>query len=243
MMSPRIFIRNDDVYTLDREFQFFFDLAIEYGIQVIHAVIPGKMDQGMVRFLNLAKEKTPHLLDIVQHGWMHSNYSVAGHSKYEFGPSRGYEQQRTDIRQGLKKMRSSFGDFFTPVFVPPYHGYDKHTLQILAEEGFLAFSAGVRRLEEKLLMEIPAQISFTRYDEGRKDIHDARDVVGMLAGNIRHQPLSGVVIHHADFLSQGSRRELKRFFDYMTLLQKRKKWQPMLFSEILSAGSETINGA
>ena len=69
-MSARLFIRNDDVWTLDREFRFFFDLAIDRGIPVVYAVIPGKMDQGLIRFLCRAKEKTPQLLDIVQHGWI-----------------------------------------------------------------------------------------------------------------------------------------------------------------------------
>ena len=53
--------------------------------------------------------------------------------------------RREDIRQGLKKMRQAFGKHFTPAFVPPYHGYDERTLQVLHEEGFQVFSAGTAR--------------------------------------------------------------------------------------------------
>ena len=51
--------------------------------------------------------------------------------------------------KGLKKMRLAFGEYFTPAFVPPYHGYDERTLQVLHEEGFQVFSAGSSPGKEK----------------------------------------------------------------------------------------------
>ena len=57
-------------------FRFLFDMAVKRGIPVVHAVIPGKIDRGAIRFLRRAKEKTPQLLDIVQHGWMHANHGA-----------------------------------------------------------------------------------------------------------------------------------------------------------------------
>ncbi len=234
-MSARLFIRNDDVWTLDREFRFFFDLAIDHDLPVIHAVIPGKMDQGLIRFLCRAKEKMPQLLDIVQHGWVHANHSVDAGLKYEFGPSRDYGSQHMDIQQGLKKMQLAFGKNFTPAFVPPYHGYDERTLQVLHEEGFQIFSARSRQAEKsKRFIEIPAQVSFSRYEEGRTSIHNARDVVGILARGIHRRPLSGVLTHHADFATVAFRKELIRFFDCITALEAKEGWRVLLFSDILS---------
>ena len=235
MMRGCLFIRNDDVWTLDRKFRFLFDLAIERGIPVVHAVIPGKMDQGLVRFLCSAKEKTPQLLDIVQHGWAHANHSVEAGTKYEFGPSRDYGSQRMDIRQGLKKMRLAFGEYFTSAFVPPYHGYDERTLQVLYEEGFQIFSAGRRRQGlKKHFIEIPAQVSFSRYEEGKTSIHNAREIVTILAKGIDRRPLSGVLMHHADFSTAGLRNELRKFFDYIAALEVKERWRVLLFSDILS---------
>ncbi len=235
MMSARLFIRNDDVWTLDREFRFFFDLAIDHGLPVVHAVIPGKMDQGLIRFLCRAKEKMPQLLDIVQHGWIHANHSVDTGLKYEFGPSRDYGSQHMDIKQGQKKMRLAFGEHFIPAFVPPYHGYDERTLQGLHEEGFQIFSAGTRRSEiKKRFIEIPAQVSFSRYEQGKTSIHNARDVVGILARGVNRRPLSGVVTHHADFATVASRKELTRFFDCIAALESKEGWRVLLFSDILS---------
>ena len=199
-MSARLFIRNDDVWTLDRKFRFFFEQAQDHGIPVVHAVIPGKMERGLIRFLCRAKEKTPRLLDIVQHGWCHVNHAVEVGTRYEFGPLRSMKSQREDIRKGQQKMRLAFGEYFTPAFVPPYHGYDERTLRVLHEEGFQVFSAGSRRAKKsKRCIELPTHVSFSRYEPGRISVHNARDVVGILARGIYRRPLSGVVMHHADF--------------------------------------------
>lgn len=156
-MCARLFIRNDDVWTLDRPFRYYFDLAQEHQIPVVHAVIPAKIDKETIRFLNRAKEKNPHLLDMVQHGWRHANYSM-GSSKYEFGPKRSLKLQREDMNKGFKKMQDAFGQNFTPAFVPPYHGYDQSTLAVLKTAEFKVFSAN--KLSKLNLIDLPVQVSF-----------------------------------------------------------------------------------
>ena len=233
MVSARLFIRDDDVWTSDKNFRFFFDLAIDRSLPVVYAVIPGKMDKGLIRFLRRAKEKTPHLLDIVQHGWVHANHAANGETKYEFGTARSLKSQHEDIQQGVKHMSLAFGDHLTPAFVPPYHGYDERTLQVLDEEGFQIFSAGTRRSAvKKRFFEIPAQVSFSRYDQGKTSIHKAIDVIGFLVKGIDRRPISGVVTHHADFTTTASRKELTRFFDLIQALRNRKEWQVLLFSDL-----------
>jgi hypothetical protein len=233
MIGARLFIRDDDVWTRDKKFRFFFDLAIDHNLPVVYAAIPGKMDKGLIRFLCRAKEKTPQLLDIVQHGWVHANHSLDKRTKYEFGPSRDYGSQHMDIKQGQRKMRQAFGEYFVPAFVPPYHGYDKCTLQVLDEEGFRIFSARMRQAEiKKRFIEMPAQVSFSRYDQGRTSIHNARDVVGILARGIERRPLSGVVTHHAEFITAANRQELVRFFNLIGALRDRKEWRVLLFSDL-----------
>lgn len=235
MKSARLFIRDDDVWTLDKKFRFFFDLAIDHNLPVVYAVIPAKMDKGLVRFLRRAKEKTPHLLDIVQHGWRHLNHSTDDETKYEFGASRSVAFQREDIRRGFKKIRLAFGEHFTPAFVPPYHGYDERTLRILQKEGFQIFSAGSRRLGEKFrLVELPAEISFSRYDKDGSSINTATAMVGMLARDIYRRPVSGILTHHADFTTAASRRELMRFFDHIVMGTSKMGWRVLLFSDIMS---------
>ena len=197
------------------------------------------MDTGLVRFLCRAKEKMPKLLDIVQHGWTHANHGVDAGTKYEFGPSRSYGLQREDIGQGLKKMRLAFGEHFTPAFVPPYHGYDERTFRVLHKDGFKIFSAGALGLEkDKRFIEVPAQVSFSRYDQGKTSIHHAGEIVAILAKGIHRRALSGVLTHHKDFADAASRKELTRFFDCIAALKAKEGWRVLLFSDILSGLKE-----
>jgi hypothetical protein len=106
---------------------------------------------------------------------------------------------------------------------------------VLEEEGFKIFSAGSLIAGDKSrLMEIPAQVSFSRYDKGRKGIHPARDVMGILARGIHRRTVSGVVTHHADFKTIASRQELTRFFRCVAGLKSKEGWRVLLFSDILS---------
>lgn len=231
MKSARLFIRDDDVWTLDKNFRFFFDCAMERSLPVVYAVIPGKMDKGLVRFLRRVKQETPHLLDIVQHGWVHEDHASAGGMKHEFGTSRSYDEQREDITWGLRKMRRAFDGCFVPAFVPPYHAYDERTLEVIQEEGFQIFSAGVRRSKnKKRFMEIPAQVSFSRYDQGKTSIYKAKDVLGNIVRSMARWPLTGVLTHHADFTTASSRRELTQLFDFIAALRNKGEWQVLLFS-------------
>ena len=233
-MFGHIFLRNDDVFTLDKKFRYFFDAAIDHEIPVVHAVIPGTMDEDLVRFLCKAKSKTPQLLDIVQHGWVHANYSRTM-KKYEFGPTRSLSQQRGDIRQGLERMRSAFGEQFTSAFVPPFHGFDARTEQIIKEEEFRIFSAGTRKLKNKAgLIELPAAISMSVYGWIKPILWPADRVVKMLVRNAARHSLSGIVTHHADFKTAASRKELTRLFKLIAALREQKKWQVLLFSDLLS---------
>lgn len=231
-MGRCLFIRDDDAWTLDKRFRFFFDLAMEWQLPVVYAVIPGKMDKGFIRFLRRAKEKKPQLLDIVQHGWVHANHSFRLGIKYEFGASRSLKFQREDIQQGLKQMRLAFGDQFTPAFVPPYHGYDKRTLQVLHEEKFMIFSAGVPRIgDKKPFMEIPTQVSFSQYKQGKKNIHKAKDVIGNLVRILNRRTLAGVLTHHSDFVTSTTYEELTMVFDFIAKMRNEGKWSVLLFSD------------
>lgn len=233
MARAHLFIRDDDVWTLDKSFRFFFDMAKDCGLPVVYAVIPGKMDQKLIKFLVQAKERKPHLLDIVQHGWKHTNYSCQKGIKYEFGVSRSLESQREDIRRGLKQMRAGFGKNFVPAFVPPYHGFNKQTLQILAEEDFKILSAGKQRLVSKSFMNLPAQVSFSCYEKNKPGIYDVRTVAAQVIKNIHRRFLLGVVTHHKDFSNAHSRKELSRFFDWVLALQAKEEIRILLFSDIL----------
>lgn len=235
MKKAQIFIRNDDAWTLDEPFQFFFDQMMIREIPVVYAVIPGKMEADFVSFLCSARKQYPRLINIVQHGWMHVNHSGGEIRKYEFGPSRTLEQQGRDIDSGLKRMRAAFGDDFLPAFVPPFHGFDENTVRLVNEREFRVFSAGGAGLgNSSALLEFPAGISFSRYDRGTVKLNTAREMLEMMLKCLTRSSLSGILTHHSDFVTDRSRQELIRFFDVLKKLESRGEAEILLFSDILS---------
>lgn len=236
-MAARLFIRDDDVTTLDKSFRSFFDLAMTYRIPVVYAVIPGRTEKSLVRMLLRHKERTPELLDIVQHGWKHTNHSDVADRKYEFGAFREYEAQHEDMEKGRKRMLSLFGKSFVSAFVPPYHGYDERTLKIVQDLGFRIFSAGKKVTQrERSFLDIPASLSFSVYAKDAPvstvscSLMLKRVSVGLLARKI-----VGVVCHHADFSSRTARRELELFFCCISRLRNRGELRLVLFSDLLNS--------
>ena len=51
MSNACLFIRDDDVWLLDRSFRFFFDQMIGRNLPVIYAVVPGEKDAFGIRGL------------------------------------------------------------------------------------------------------------------------------------------------------------------------------------------------
>jgi hypothetical protein len=56
----------------------------------------------------------------VQHGYSHTNYANVGEPLNEFGHHRSLDTQLKEIRIGFDKLKTSFGNQFVPVFVPPW---------------------------------------------------------------------------------------------------------------------------
>ncbi len=232
-MSARIFIRNDDVATLEPRFQFFFKAAFEREIPIVHAVIPGKMDPALVAFLLRYKQERPDLIDIVQHGWMHTNHAVQTGAKYEFGQARHSQYQEEDIHQGLQRMEEAFGKCWTSAFVPPYHGYNEQTLRILEGKGFQIFSANYGGLASHRMKNCPTHISFTDYVRGQKLIKQADLIKGQLLKSLVSCPIIGILTHHEDFNSESSREQLMQFFDFIKRGEQKMKWQITLLAGVV----------
>ena len=74
-----------------------------------------------------------------QHGYRHVNHG-AGKRRFEFGDERSAAEQRSDIVAGREILERQLGDLFEPIFVPPWDRLGESTLEILADEGFLAVS-------------------------------------------------------------------------------------------------------
>ena len=161
-----IYIRNDDVYKDDKKFRTIFSILKGNDLPVVHGIIPQLATKSLAGFLNKEKNKAPDLIDITQHGWKHTNYGNKINNKYEFGPCRSFNQQKQDISKGYSKMEKLFGKNFTPAFIPPYHGYNKNTLEAINELEIPMFSANKKTsFKSKKFIDLPIDIALNYYDK------------------------------------------------------------------------------
>ena len=242
-MKRIAFIRDDDVYKIDRAFMGLFDFCLKKEIPVIYGVIPKKATPDLIKLLNKTKNKYPHLVDIVQHGWQHKNYNrdltnkpcanALVQGKYEFGPRRSYLQQKKDIEKGLNKMLKSFGKNFTPAFIPPYHGYNNVTLRIINELGFRIFSAGSKiQIEDTNLLDFPAVIDLNDYAKtGRPLFINTLSLVKKVRGYMNsNRPLLGMVFHHKVLTNKSKLTQIHAFLLFLKNYARKEYVRITLFS-------------
>ena len=67
-----------------------------------------------------SKIKEHHNISVMQLGYSHNNYANVGEPLNEFGHHRSLDTQLKEIQIGFDKLKTSFGNQFVPVFVPPW---------------------------------------------------------------------------------------------------------------------------
>lgn len=148
-------LRFDDLCpTVSRErWQRFLPMIEEFGIRPILAVIPDNRDRYLQNsppdpeFWNHMRAMEAGGATIALHGYSHACHSrgrslLALHRKTEFS-GVPEDIQRQWIRAGLEILR---GHGLDPrVWVAPRHGFDRHTLCALREEGISVLSDGFAR--------------------------------------------------------------------------------------------------
>jgi hypothetical protein len=147
-----IILRYDD-YRLYKEYlegtsneEEFVKFALVNNIKMSIAVIPfdlsnEEMENNEVlpsKIQLLTEGLRKNLFEICLHGYQHKNNSV------EWSPSEfsgvSLQTQKTWINKGKCKLESLM-DANVKVFVPPFNGWDQHTLMALTDNGFSILSA------------------------------------------------------------------------------------------------------
>ena len=134
-----IFFRDDDVDEDEESLRRLLDIFVRRNVALNLAVIPGCLTDSAIRYLGGHRDTYPDLIELNQHGWRHVNHEREGR-KCEFGISRTFSEQLSDIALGMAKMTSAFGDSWVPVFVPPWNRCTEHTCRALDQSGFLVLS-------------------------------------------------------------------------------------------------------
>jgi len=226
-----VFLRDDDVFKLDWKLEKFCQLILSLKMPVIFGVIPKKITPTTVNFLNQLKQKHFDLIDIVQHGYQHKNYSLDPNCKYEFGLKRTYLQQKSDILAGKKLMEKYFGRNFTPAFIPPFHGYNLDTLKVINELSYKVFSAGKKTsFPNKFFLDLPARMSLSVYLKNHTKTLNLKEMIIKFTRACFGSKVLGIVLHHQDlddFESVG------KFFRFIQMKSKKSEIKLINFSAIL----------
>lgn len=235
-MSKFLFIRDDDVWSLDKSFQEFFDFMLKQKIPVVYGVIPAKLQEDTALFLRRAKQEAPNLLDIVQHGYTHRNYAAPGEHQYEFGSVRTYIQQLEDISQGMQIMHHWFGELVTPGFIPSYHADDANTIDAIEALDIPLYSSRLQvPRQAKKFIDLPAQIWVNRVNAyGEPWPLEFHGLLRDLASVLESGPITGMVFRHHLMVNPKDKDVLAALMRLLVQERDKGKIRTVLFSELLN---------
>lgn len=228
------FLRCDDVSRPDRAFLRVFGLMKFAGLPVSCAVIPALAGPALASFFR-AEAAAGTRLEALQHGLSHAEHAGNKYLKHEFGPSRPYAAQKSDIAAGKKLMRKLLGKFSKPVFVPPFHVYNSDTVRALAALGFKGLSASRR------LGPLPRGLAFlgTRVTVNEYDLELRPRPLTL--GPLKTRTLAavkegggpaGIYFHHADIKGKDF-GTFAEYVSFLKVLEKRGLARFSLASELL----------
>ena len=191
-----IFFRDDDVDEDEKSLRRLLDLFVRRNVPLNLAVIPGCLTDSAVSYLVQTCSAHPELIELNQHGWRHVNHEPEGR-QCEFGPSRTFDQQLSDIASGKAKMTSAFGDMWFPVFVPPWNRCTEETYQALDRLEFPVLSrneTGAPVTGHKF-HEISISLDLYQW-RGGAAMRQIEAILEDLILQIRQRKWTGVMLHH-----------------------------------------------
>ena len=179
-----VFFRDDDAGWEDARLLALCDLFGALELPLDLAVIPNDLTERLGREL-LRRD----WLALHQHGFTHRNHEREGR-KCEFGPSRSYDDQLSDIAAGRDILEALLDDF-TRIFTPPWNRCTLDTARAARDLGFAMLSREHRAEPFGLsrLAELPVHLDFARLEPVELD--------DRFAAHVAQGGPIGVMFHHA----------------------------------------------
>lgn len=136
----KLFIRIDDFGPLTYSIRYTLETLLKAGLSVHVAVVPAWLDPNSARLLCELHQNDAYNIEIGQHGYRHTE-KRDGKCRFEVGPGMSDSKQRAVITRGRDILHDRLGFATSPVFVPPFNGFDQITVEVMAELGFRILSA------------------------------------------------------------------------------------------------------
>ena len=105
------------------------------------AVVPGHMR------VSLAEQIAEPRIDVLQHGFSHTNYQPDEQKKAELGNGRPLAAIQEELRRGWQRLSVLYGTRALPVLVPPWNRISPKLAETLPSLGYVGLSAGLEPRE------------------------------------------------------------------------------------------------
>jgi hypothetical protein len=225
-----LFFRDDDVDEDETTLRTLLNVFLKHDTPVNLEVIPGRLSSSATGLLHRYLKLRPDLFEINQHGWLHINHEPEGR-KCEFGPSRSFDQQLTDLANGQKILEDAFNHAFSRVFTPPWNRCVTGTFRALDQLGFEALSKkrGGDPVVGYSFREISVTLDLYHWKDGVK-MKTPDEIVRELILQMSEFDLIGIMLHHKvmdepaykmldSLLAELRRRQFIDFHTFQSLLK------------------------
>lgn len=221
------FFRDDDVGWANDEFRALLACFRRHSVPFDIAVIPSALTAEFAGEIRAARDKTPALVGIHQHGFSHRNHEVVGR-KCEFGISRTYQEQYRDIQLGQMRLAEMLGSTLDPIFTPPWNRCTEITGKSLRELGFSVLSRDASAPSLKLsgLEELPISIDWFRTKNGNR--LSFQSLGTLIAMAVKQEQYVGIMLHHELM----NAREREFLSDLLVLLSTHPRAHCKLMTQI-----------
>ena len=203
-----LWCRDDDACRDSPALRRLLEIAHLAAVPVALAVIPAALERNLVDAVARSGIAT-----VVQHGYAHRNHAPPGSRNWELGSHRPVSVTLAELEQGLGTLRSSFGERFAAVLVPPWNRIDAGLVARLADIGFHGLSSlGPRAAACPVpgIAQCNAHVDLIAWRRDRTFI-GVEAAVDRLAehlqarrdGNADRAEPSGILTHHLDMSDAG----------------------------------------
>ena len=138
--TPTLWWRDDDAVDATPALNRLLVLQRTHGVPLALAVVPAGATPALAARLAQAPG-----IDVLQHGYAHSNHAPPGEKKAELGPERPAMMVLGELGTGWLALERLFGPAVLPVLVPPWNRIAPGLVPALPEIGFRGLSTfGIR---------------------------------------------------------------------------------------------------
>lgn len=131
---PRFWWRDDDAVAWTLSLERLVSVTDKQSLCL--AVIPAEVEASLSTAL-----ATHHAVEVLMHGWSHTNHEPKGQKGSEFGINRSLTDIAKDCARGHARLTEVFGERYVPVFVPPWNRIAPGAAKTVCEAGLLGISA------------------------------------------------------------------------------------------------------